>query len=66
MASQLQFNLVPERKIWTVSELTGRIRELLTAAFPGVWVEGEISNFRDASPAQFGVSYLPPSEDETR
>ncbi len=46
--SQLQFNLIPERKIWTVSELTGRIRELLAAAFPGVWVEGEISNFRDA------------------
>jgi exodeoxyribonuclease VII large subunit len=48
MSSQLQFNLIPERKIWTVSELTGRIRELLAAAFAGVWVEGEISNFRDA------------------
>ena len=48
MASQLQFNLIPERKIWTVSELTGRVRELLAAAFTGVWVEGEISNFRDA------------------
>jgi exodeoxyribonuclease VII large subunit len=48
LSSQLQFNLIPERKIWTVSELTGRIRELLAAAFAGVWVEGEISNFRDA------------------
>ena len=48
MASQLQFNLVPERRVWTVSELTARIRELLTAAFQGLWVEGEISNFRDA------------------
>ncbi len=48
MSSQLQFNLIPERKIWTVSELTGRIRELLAAAFAGLWVEGEISNFRDA------------------
>lgn len=48
MSSQLQFNLIPERKIWTVSELTGRIREMLAAAFAGVWVEGEISNFRDA------------------
>jgi exodeoxyribonuclease VII large subunit len=46
--SQLQFNLIPDKKIWTVSELTGRIRELLAAAFPGIWVEGEISNFRDA------------------
>ncbi len=48
MSSQLQFNLIPERKIWTVSELTGRVRELLAAAFAGVTVEGEISNFRDA------------------
>jgi exodeoxyribonuclease VII large subunit len=48
VSSQLQFNLIPERKIWTVSELTGRIRELLAAAFAGVWVEGEISNLRDA------------------
>jgi exodeoxyribonuclease VII large subunit len=48
VASQLQFNLIPERKIWTVSELTGRVRDLLAAAFAGVWVEGEISNFRDA------------------
>jgi len=48
VASQLQFNLVPERRVWTVSELTARIRELLTAAFQGLWVEGEISNFRDA------------------
>jgi exodeoxyribonuclease VII large subunit len=48
VSSQLQFNLIPERKIWTVSELTGRVRELLAAAFAGVWVEGEISNFRDA------------------
>jgi exodeoxyribonuclease VII large subunit len=48
VASQLQFNLIPERKIWTVSELTGRVRDLLAAAFAGVWVEGEISNFHDA------------------
>ena len=27
--SQLTFNLVPERKTWTVSELTARIRDLL-------------------------------------
>jgi exodeoxyribonuclease VII large subunit len=47
--AQTQFNLTPERKIWTVSELTGRIRELLSAAFGNVWVEGEISNFRPAA-----------------
>ena len=46
--SQLQFNLIPERKVWTVSELNARIRELLSAAFANVWIEGEISNFREA------------------
>lgn len=53
--SQLQFNLIPERKVWTVTELTARIRELLTAAFGNIWVEGEISNFR---PAQSGHLYF--------
>jgi exodeoxyribonuclease VII large subunit len=46
--SQLQFNLIPERKVWTVGELNARIRELLSAAFANVWIEGEISNFREA------------------
>lgn len=46
--SQLQFNLIPERKVWTVSELNARIRELLSAAFANIWIEGEISNFREA------------------
>jgi len=42
--TQFQFNLAPERKIWSVSELTGRIRDLLAAQFADIWVEGEISN----------------------
>ncbi len=42
--TQFQFNLAPERKIWSVSELTGRIRDLLAAEFADIWVEGEISN----------------------
>lgn len=46
--SQLNFNLIPERKIWTVSQLTARIRDVLSAAFGGVWVEGEVSNFKAA------------------
>ena len=37
------------RQIWTVSELTGRVKELLEAHFPAFWVEGEISNFRISS-----------------
>ncbi|MGH9746096.1 MAG: exodeoxyribonuclease VII large subunit [Candidatus Acidiferrales bacterium] len=38
------FNLMPERRVWKVSELTDRIRDLLETAFPDVWVEGEVSN----------------------
>lgn len=46
--TQFQFNLVPERKVWSVSELTGRIRDLLAAEFPDIWVEGEVSNCHEA------------------
>ena len=45
---QLQFNLMPERKVWTVSQLTTRIRELLAQNFTDIWVEGEISNCHEA------------------
>jgi exodeoxyribonuclease VII large subunit len=42
------FNLVPERHVWKVSELTERISEILEAAFRDVWVEGEVSNYHSA------------------
>ncbi len=42
--SQFQLNLVPERKIWSVSVLTARIRDLLAAEFTDIWVEGDISH----------------------
>jgi exodeoxyribonuclease VII large subunit len=42
--NQLQFNLVPDRRVFSVSELTGRIRELLTRNFTDILVEGELSN----------------------
>ena len=48
MTDQLQFNLLPERKVWTVSQLTTRIRELLAQNFTDIWVDGEISNCREA------------------
>ncbi|MCI0406822.1 MAG: exodeoxyribonuclease VII large subunit, partial [candidate division Zixibacteria bacterium] len=32
-------------KVWTVSELTGSVKENLEEAFPAIWVEGEISNY---------------------
>jgi exodeoxyribonuclease VII large subunit len=34
----------PVRRVLTVSELTGALRELLETTFPEVWVEGELSN----------------------
>jgi exodeoxyribonuclease VII large subunit len=46
--SQLTFNLQPERRSLTVSELTARIRDLLARNFIDVLVEGEISNCREA------------------
>jgi exodeoxyribonuclease VII large subunit len=35
-----------ERQVYTVSELTLRLKVALEEAFPAVWVEGEISNLR--------------------
>ncbi|MGD0955238.1 MAG: exodeoxyribonuclease VII large subunit [Candidatus Acidiferrales bacterium] len=42
------FDLMPERHVWKVSELTERIRDLLEAEFPDVWIEGEVSNYHAA------------------
>lgn len=38
-------NEAKEKHIYTVSELTKYVRVMIEDAFPGVWVEGEISNF---------------------
>ncbi len=51
--SQISFNLQPDRKVWTVSELTLRIRDLLESEFHDIWVEGEISNSREAQSGHF-------------
>ena len=40
------FPVEQTRKVWTVAELTGRIRQLLEAQIGEVWVAGEISNLR--------------------
>jgi exodeoxyribonuclease VII large subunit len=45
---QLTFNLQPERRSISVSELTARIRDLLGRNFVDLLVEGEISNCREA------------------
>jgi exodeoxyribonuclease VII large subunit len=48
MSQKSLFDLMPERHIWKVSELTERISELLEGAFPDVWIEGEVSNYHAA------------------
>lgn len=47
--NQLQFNLQPERRVFTVGELTARIRDLLVKNFTDIIVQGEISNCRAAA-----------------
>ncbi len=51
---------LPERKIYTVSELTEQIRGLLEREFPSVWIQGEISNLR---PAPSGHVYFTLKDD---
>src|SRR6266704_764212 len=50
---QFQLNLAPERKIWSVTELTARIRDLLARNFTDIWVQGEISNSHEAQSGHF-------------
>ena len=45
---QLGLNLAPERRVYTVAELTTEVRDLLEVEFGDVWVMGEISNARAA------------------
>jgi exodeoxyribonuclease VII large subunit len=47
--SQLTFNLQPDRRIYSVSDLSARIRELLAKNFTDIAVQGEISNCRGAA-----------------
>ena len=47
MSRQLAFD--PGRRVYTVSELTESVKTELERRFTGLWVEGEISNFRPAS-----------------
>jgi exodeoxyribonuclease VII large subunit len=53
MTQQLTFNLMPERRVMTVSELTAKIRDLLAKNFTGITVQGEISNCREAQSGHF-------------
>jgi exodeoxyribonuclease VII large subunit len=55
MAKPFQLPLMPRRTIWSVSDLTGRIGDLLAGEFTDVFVEGEVSN---AHAAQSGHLYF--------
>lgn len=61
--SQLTFNLQPTRQILTVSELTSRIRDLLAGNFTDIFVQGEISNRREA---QSGHLYFTLKDDRAQ
>jgi exodeoxyribonuclease VII large subunit len=63
MTQQLTFNLMPERRIMTVSELTAKIRDLLARNFTGITVQGEISNCREA---QSGHIYFTLKDDRAQ
>ena len=60
---QLQFNLQPERRVYTVSDLTARIRDLLFRNFTDILVQGEISNCR---PAASGHIYFTLKDDRAQ
>ena len=63
MTQQLTFNLMPEKRAWTVSELTAKIRDLLAKNFTGITVQGEISNCREA---QSGHIYFTLKDDRAQ
>jgi exodeoxyribonuclease VII large subunit len=49
----LEFDLTPQRRVFTVSELNAAIRALLDAEFPEVWVSGEISGLKQAASGHY-------------
>jgi len=49
VALQSQLPLSDAEKVYSISEITGLIKNALEGSFAGVWVEGEISNYKLAS-----------------
>ena len=50
---QIPLQLIPERKIYSVTELSREIKGMLEGKFPDVWVAGEVSNFRAAGSGHY-------------
>ena len=53
---QLALSYLPDRRLYTVSQLTGEIRGLLNDAYQDIWVSGEISGVKHASSGHFYFS----------
>ena len=49
----LEFDLAPQRRVFSVSELNSAVRELLDAEFQDIWVSGEISGCKLASSGHY-------------
>ena len=49
----LEFDLAPERRIFTVSELNAAVRAVLDQEFRDVWVSGEISGLKLATSGHY-------------
>ena len=49
----LEFDLAPERRVFTVSELNAAIRGVLDAEFQDIWVTGEISGLKLAASGHY-------------
>ena len=47
--SQTLLDLQPPKRLYSVSSLTREIREILTTAYDGIWVSGEISGLKLAA-----------------
>ena len=49
-------NSAGKKHVYTVTEITQNIKDLLAVNFSGIWVEGEVSNFRPSSAGHFYFS----------
>jgi exodeoxyribonuclease VII large subunit len=49
----LEFDLTPERRIFSVSELNAAIRAVLDSEFQDIWVTGEISGLKHAASGHY-------------
>jgi exodeoxyribonuclease VII large subunit len=49
----LQFDLAPKRRVFTVGELNAAVRAAIEREFPDVWVAGEVSGLKLATSGHY-------------